>query len=359
MIQLLARLIRARTHNPGGDEPALARLLAGELSTRRPDEVVVETVDRQGRPGEGAYVFARWGTPKLLLNVHLDTVPPNAGWTGDPFEPRIDSERIVGLGAADTKGAMAAILRALDEGAPKDTAILFSGDEELGGTCIRAFVQSGRTKGIERAIVCEPTSCRAGVRHRGVLGIEATLTGKGGHSSRADTMPAPLAELARLAVAWADWGRALVDVGPEGFRGMCLNIAKLDGGIAFNVIPEEGKLQVSVRPPPGRDVPSVEAELMAIARTVVPAARLSTFIGNPSFETRSLEQFAPLLGSVVEQPVDLAFWTEAAVLAAAGIDAVVVGPGDIAHAHAPDEHVPIADLERARAVFVELFRGTH
>jgi acetylornithine deacetylase len=75
-------------------------------------------------------------------------------------------------------------------------------------------------------------------------------------------------------------------------------------------------------------------------------------MSNPSFATRDLAAF-PSLGA----PVDLAFWTEAALLSAAGIDCVVFGPGDIAHAHAPDEHVPIADLEKARATFAAIVRG--
>ncbi|MGZ3428275.1 MAG: M20/M25/M40 family metallo-hydrolase, partial [Polyangia bacterium] len=71
---------------------------------------------------------------------------------------------------------------------------------------------------------------------------------------------------------------------------------------------------------------------------------------NPSVHTREPAAFSAARG--VASPVDLAFWTEAALLAEAGIDCVVYGPGDIAHAHAPDEFVPIADLARARDAFV-------
>ena len=61
------------------------------------------------------------------------------------------------------------------------------------------------------------------------------------------------------------------------------------------------------------------------------------------------------LGGSLGAPLDLAFWTEAALLSAAGLDAVVWGPGDIRMAHAPDEFVPIADLERARDLFAHVF----
>ena len=65
-------------------------------------------------------------------------------------------------------------------------------------------------------------------------------------------MPAPIAELARLAVAWSDWGRARRDRGPAGFHGMCVNVASLDGGIAFNVVPKRAKLCVSRAAAAGR-----------------------------------------------------------------------------------------------------------
>jgi acetylornithine deacetylase len=81
-------------------------------------------------------------------------------------------------------------------------------------------------------------------------------------------------------------------------------------------------------------------------------------LANPSFETRNPASFRPLLGAVVNAPIDLAYWTEAAVLAQAGIDAVVFGPGDIAVAHAADECVPLAELETAVEIFEEMFRGS-
>src|SRR5262249_44201211 len=160
------------------------------------------------------YVYARFGRPKLLVNAHIDTVPPNADWTSDPFVPRIHDGRLYALGAADTKGAIAAILCALASGKPKDTGILFSGDEEFSGVVLRAFVKTAHRDGLERAIVCEPTNLQVGVRHRGFVAFEVEVTGPGGHSSRADTTPAPLVMLSKVAVALDAWARRHATSGP-------------------------------------------------------------------------------------------------------------------------------------------------
>jgi acetylornithine deacetylase len=342
LVALLSRLIAVPTPNPGGDERRLAELLAAELAARRPDAVEVLEV------GDHAAAIARWGTPRLLLNAHLDTVPPDAGWSADPFAPRVEDGCVVGLGSADTKGAIAAILAAMDRAPPRDVMVAFTGDEELGGTVVRHLVEGGHLAGVERAIVCEPTGCRAGVRHRGVVALEARVTGVGGHSSQADHLPAPVAALARVAVAWHEWGLARRDQGPAGFRGQCLNIAQLEGGVAFNVVPREARLSASLRPPPGADAAALVAELVALAGEIGVEVPLM----NPSFATHSPEAFRALLGEVMDGAIDLGFWTEAAVLSEAGIDAVVFGPGDIGRAHRADERVPVAELERARDLLV-------
>src|SRR5262249_8018292 len=154
---------------PGGDEPRLGVLLRDALARAAPDALELVEVDRP--EGPSVYAWARFGTPRLLVNAHLDTVPPNRGWSSDPFEPRVADDCIFGLGACDVKGAIAAALSALERARPCDTALLFSGDEERSDACMRAFLASPHVHGIERAIVCEPTGLRAGVRHRGILAL--------------------------------------------------------------------------------------------------------------------------------------------------------------------------------------------
>src|SRR5580765_2201515 len=80
--------------------------------------------------GAGAIsLFAVRGKPKILFNVHLDTVPDSPHWSASPFELRVAQDRAIGLGACDIKGAAAALLTAasMSQG---DAAFLFTTDEE-------------------------------------------------------------------------------------------------------------------------------------------------------------------------------------------------------------------------------------
>jgi acetylornithine deacetylase len=350
---LLAELIGFPTQQAGpergpGDERALCEHLAPLLRARGADEVTIGTSARtDGSPG--AYVFARWGTPRRIINAHVDTVPANAGWSRDPWTAHIADGRLYGLGSADTKGAIAATLIALEGASPRDFGVLFSGDEEAGSHVMHAFLGTPHAAAIKEVIVCEPTARTAGIAHRGVLAQKATLLGPGGHSSKADHLPKPVAQLARLAVSLDDAGKRRVSEGPPDMKGTCLNIAALHGGVAFNVIPARGELEWSLRPYPAFDRHGWQAEVLALASAIDPGIAVSTTIDHAPFGCDSalaelVRPFARAIG-----PLD--FWTEAAMWSEHGADAIVIGPGDIAQAHAADEWVALEDLDWAVALF--------
>jgi acetylornithine deacetylase len=355
----LAELVAFDTQNPMGDERPAVEMLAREL--RAVGARAVETFEAHGHHA----VYARFGddAPSVLVNAHIDTVPANTGYTSPPHQLVERSGRLHGLGAADTKGAIAAILEALAGKAvegrlPRGVGVLFSGDEERGGNhCVKTFLASERARGLGRVIVCEPTGCQVGSRHRGIAVAEAVARSAGGHSSRADSVPNPVVTLSHAAVALDEWARRWRELGPTGFPGLCLNVAAIDGGVAFNVIPTQATLRLSLRPAPGADVRELLQEAEGEARRAAAPQDLEWHNGHtsPPFATRDLASFEPLLGDRVRAPQDLAFWTEAALFAAAGIDAVVFGPGFIEQAHAADEYVELAQLEQARDAFQRVF----
>ena len=355
---LLGCLIEHHTENPGGDELAICEFLYQELEKRKADEVAITTVPRQNGSDMGAYVYACFGSPRLLINAHIDTVPANTGWTQDPWKPSVTTDKVIGLGAADTKGAIAAILTALDIITPCNVGVLFSGDEERGTSCIKAFLASRQSQGIDQAIVCEPTSRYAGTCHRGISAYQAHLQGQGGHSSNADAMPKPIATLARLAVALDTIGQRYVSHGPDEMKGLCMNVARLDGGVAFNVIPDAATLTWSIRPPHGFDQRFFDRELGIAMHNINPNITLARLLHNPPFSTKHLPSFEQALRPHVLGFTPLQFWTEAAILTEAGINVIVLGPGDITQAHGPDEWVSREDLRWAVQLFTHIFETT-
>lgn len=356
MLALLGELIAFDTVNPTGDERALCDHLAPKLRALGADHVEVVDVARQR--GRCAYVLARFGTPELLINVHIDTVPANTGWTRPPHTATREGNQIFGLGTADIKGAVAAIMTALGEVTPNNVAVLFSGDEERGSRAIEHFVSTDTARTLTHAIVCEPTTRRGVVAHRGVLAYQLSVHGRGGHSSNADTMPKPLVTMAKLAVAIDELGNSYLSRGPEGMQGLCTNVARIEGGVAFNVVPDDASLTFSIRPYPDFDRDAYEAALFAAIARIDASVTVENLTNHAPFSALDPSHWQQLLGGHVESIGHVQFWTEAAVLSRAGINAVVVGPGDIAQAHAPDEFVTIEDLEWARGLFIDIFRRT-
>lgn len=363
LVQTLDALIRFPTTNPGGDEPALARFLHQQLAASRPSTLELVTLEGSDRKPR-AYVFAFWGIPKRIINVHLDTVPPNTGWLQSPTEPKRcanpktqQGDGIMGLGACDVKGSLAAVLVALQRMGkpPQNRGVLFSGDEEADGICVPHFLASPWAQDLQQAIVCEPTQCQIGIRHRGYLVMTFTLSAcDGGHSSLADHTPSPMAAACTLGAKMRAWAleQAKAQAG-HSFAGHCLNIAHIDGGVAPNVIAQNAVLTVSLRPPPHAD-PATIAELLAQqARSWLPRSidmsHAIDLIHPPLPGNGAIQDFADLWPSA--QGVDLAFWTEAALFAQAKISAVIYGPGHIDAAHAANEWVSLDALQTACDVF--------
>lgn len=344
----LETLVAFDTRNGSGDEMVCVRYLEETLKQFSPDSLIATQVERSRGKSDSGYVYASWGQPKTLLNVHIDTVPSGAGWTGNPLNLRRDGERVIGLGTSDIKGAAACILAALTDVKPKDVAVLFSGDEEHGSEIMPAFIKAGHGNGIESAIVCEPTSCRVGRAHRGMLAITAQFQGPGGHSSLSDITPRPLLEAARLAAKIGDYADIHLEYGKDPFKGLCVNIGELESDGAYNVIPTYAKLWMSMRPPPGDNVKQREADIYQLAQNAeTDTPDLDTIVAFEPFATHDISVFKGLFSGI--EIVDLPYWTEAAMLSEAGVNTVVFGPGHLEQAHKPNEYVDIDQLDIAAA----------
>jgi len=355
IISRLEPLIAFDTRNGTGDEVACVNWLAEQLSQFSPDSIKTAQVPRSRGKSDSAYVLAIWGTPKLLLNVHIDTVPSGEGWSADPLALRHEGDRYIGLGTSDIKGAAACILAALGTVTPRDVAILFSGDEEHGSEVMPVAIKDNNLGEIPNAIVCEPTSCTMGARHRGMLAMSVTFDGPGGHSSLSDVTPAPLQMVTRFASALSDYGDGYKDVGEAAYKGLCLNIGEISCDGSYNVIPTTAQLKFSMRPPPGDNVARHQSAAVDILAKLYPDAALDVIAALNPFRSIAPERLSAICMGL--SPIDLPYWTEAAMLSEAGVNTVVFGPGHVDQAHKPNEYVETEQLLMAAKVYASALSG--
>jgi acetylornithine deacetylase len=311
--------------------------------------------------GAGAVsLLAVRGNPSRVFNVHLDTVPSSPAWTADPHTLRVTSDRAIGLGACDIKGAAAGLLAAA--GVTKgDAAFLFSTDEEANDArCIAGFL--GKDHGFREAIVAEPTQCEAVLAHRGISSVLMKFRGQAGHASGANAMQA---SALHQAVRWGGAALDLVEAESHqrfgGLTGLRFNIGRIDGGIKANMIAPSAELRFGFRPLPSMSIDVMHERFGALVDAGVIERYEETFRGPPlpagdvaGAEQRRLE--ARDLADALELPIGNAvdFWTEASLFSAAGLTAIVYGPGDIAQAHTADEWVAFDQLATATANYQRL-----
>lgn len=311
--------------------------------------------------GAGAVsLLAVRGETRRLFNVHLDTVPSSPDWSADAHVLRVRDGRAIGLGACDIKGAAAGLLAAA-QASKGPAAFLFSSDEEANDArCIDAFLKTDH--GFGEVIVSEPTRCEAVLAHRGIVSARIAFQGQAGHASAANAL-----ELSAVHQAMR-WGvRALDHVGAlshlrfGGLTGLRFNIGRIEGGIKGNVIAPAAEVRFGFRPLPSQSFEDLHDTFRGYAEPASLSAYEETFRGPslPSGEVASAEErrlqardLADELGLPIGNAVD--FWTEASLFSAAGLTALVFGPGDIAQAHAADEWVALDQLETAHQHYLRL-----
>ncbi|MEM7707907.1 MAG: acetylornithine deacetylase [Pseudomonadota bacterium] len=306
--------------------------------------------------GDGHVSYlARRGRPRLLFNVHLDTVPVGEGWSTDPLELVVKDGRAYGRGSCDIKGAAACLLD-LAETTDVPLALLFTSDEEgSGGCCVKRFCEGLNPGEYELVVVAEPTSCRVVTAHRGYLSVIGKFTGVAGHSSDLrGVKDNALHDFAR-------WAGAAVELVEREHPDSRFNLGRVDGGIKSNVIADNVHVAYSARLAPGSNSDeflkvstSAGADLLSRQPTwEVPF--LGPPLPAPGVDPAPAIAFAESIGLPLGEAVG--FWTESSLFSAAGLQTFVLGPGDIALAHAIDEWVPLADLATARAQYEQLARN--
>ena len=345
---------------------ALIEWVADYLEGRGVGSTLTRSAD-----GAKANLFATFGPEDrggVILSGHTDVVPvAGQGWNTDPFRLTERGDRLYGRGTADMKGFIALALALAPRAAAGPLAVplhlALSYDEEVGclgaPSLIRALPQGAARP--QLAIIGEPTLMRVANAHKGIQFLRTRVTGREAHSSLPEHGVNAIAaaaeiigEIERLAAECRDL------TAPRDSRFdppyTSFNIGRIVGGAAVNIIARDCVFEWEFRAVPGEDAAAlrrpideyIESDLLPRLRARFPDAAVTTetaaavppLVPDPASPAEAL---ALALGGANETTT-IAFATEAGLFQAAGIPAIVCGPGSIAVAHQPNEFITHAQL---------------
>jgi acetylornithine deacetylase len=350
LADLTARLVELDSVNPalvlgGGGERAVALVVADWCASRGFEvEIIGE---------ERASVIARrrgsGGGRSLLLNGHLDTVGV-AGMEA-PFEARVEDGRLYGRGAYDMKGALAALMLAAADAPSLRGDIVFTAvaDEELASVGMETVLERVTA---DAALVAEPTDLRVAVAHRGFVGFEIETKGVAAHGSMPHLGVDAIAKMGPVLVALEELDRRLQNGSRHPLAGSgSVHASLIEGGQEMSSIPARCVLVGERRTIPGETVELVEQEL----RDIAGEASIRVIAAREPYEAPVEHAFVELVVRAAggQEHVGAPFWTDAALIAAAGIPTVLYGPAGEG-AHAELEWVDLDSLGRLREVVLQV-----
>ncbi|WP_314000822.1 M20 family metallopeptidase [uncultured Paenibacillus sp.] len=372
---LLARLIAIESHGEApGLESTAAAFLLGWLSEHGIECRLEEVLPN--RPNVIARIPGAGSGPSLLLNGHLDTVPPYG--MPEPFTAVKREGRIYGRGSVDMKGALAAMMMAL--ALIKRSGILLAGDvvfaatvgEETYSPGAHHLAGSGFTA--DYAIVGEPTGLRVGIAHKGVAWYEAEFTGLSVHGSVPEQGVNAVYRASRWICHLQDHYLPKLKARSHPLLGSpTLNIGTIEGGTRPVIVPNRCAVGFERRLIPGETAETALDELretLTEARLAypgfdgevrimdnfhgVPHGPLQT-LGNGLLARELLAAYeAEMAGGVpaAAEPIGLQFWTDGALLQRCCRETVVCGPGRIEQAHSDEEYIETDQLHAACRMYV-------
>lgn len=315
----------------------------------------------------------------VVLSGHSDVVPVSDQiWASDPFEMIIRDGKLFGRGTCDMKGFIAAALAMAPTFATADLKrpvhFAFTYDEEVGCLGAQALIEVLRRAPTRPAIalIGEPTEMRVIEGHKGCCEYTTRFTGLTGHSSAPDAGVNAVEYAVRYVSHLLSLRPELARRAPEngGFTPpwTTVNVGRLHGGVAHNVIAGTAEVEWEFRPVQATDYDYISSEMRSYAwdvllpemRSVFPDATIATetigeVVGLEPMETNAARDLVSELTGANSADV-VSFGTEAGLFQSLGIDAVVCGPGDIAQAHKPDEYLSIDQLDACLSVLRGLAR---
>jgi len=333
------------TPSLSGEEGDIADLVASHV--RRPGVTVQRHADNV------AFSIGT-GPDHLLLNTHLDVVPPSAGHPHDPFDPVVDEGVLYGRGSVDAKASAAAMTTALLSLAadgwtpPGRLTVALTTCEEGGGRYNGLQDLRPRLPKISTALVGEPTSLQPCVAQKGLLILKIHAHGTPAHAGRphlgANAITRAMEAMKQLQAIALD--RSDPHLGTPS-----VTVTTIEGGTARNVVPDHCVFAVDIRTTPAY----THDELIdTITDTLAPVEGVEVEIFSNRFVPCATPDGSRIAGACTAAlPGREPFGSPTASdwIFLHDVPAVKLGPGNSERSHTADECIPVAELERAVTVY--------
>lgn len=287
--------------------------------------------------------------PTLLLNSHHDTVKASSKWTYDPFTPTLEGDKLIGLGSNDAGGPLVSLLHVFLELAkteqPYNLVFLASAEEETSGKQGVPIVLS-ELGNIDVGVVGEPTMMDMAIAERGLIVLDCIAHGKSGHAARGEGINAIY-----QAVKDIEWFKThQFEQKSDVLGGVNMTVTQVEAGSQHNVVPDECKFVVDVRP----NENYTNLELVNLIKQHVECEV------NP----RSLNLNASGIDvnhPIVQKGIQLGLKTYGSQTLSDQVHmpfpCIKMGPGDTHRSHTADEYIYLHEIESGIKIYLELLDG--
>jgi acetylornithine deacetylase len=300
--------------------------------------------------GRNLYAVRGSGARTLLLNSHTDTVPASPEWTIDPHGAELRDGKVLGLGANDAKGPLAALACAfLAARVPAEGRLVLAAtcDEETGGMGLGTLLPELPPP--DGAIIGEPTSLEVCSCQRGLLRLRLIARGRRAHAARPWQGENAIEKAARDVVRLAQ-----LDLPVHPLLGPAtLQVTMIRGGVRTNVVPPECTLEVDARTVPELDNRALHERVREVAESEVDlvSGRIAPV------ETAPDAAVVKAALAATGQAMPRAFGGVSDLFHVRGTPGIVFGPGRSEQSHAADEWIEVEQLERGVRAYVATIEG--
>lgn len=275
----------------------------------------------------------------LMLNSHLDTVQPAAGYSFDPFSPPYSDSHIYGLGSNDAGASVVAMIMTFlhfyGQPLPFNLMLVLTAEEENSGPDGMRLLWRQLKKEVDMAIIGEPTGMRAAIAERGLLVIDGEATGVSGHAAREEGVNALYIALEDIATLRSIKFPKISPV----MGAVKLTVTQIAAGTQHNVVPDRCSFVVDIRP----TEMYTNQEILDLLQPAVKSRLQARSLTNRSSATPTghpLRQCATQLGIETYTSPTTSDWMRITC------PALKMGPGESARSHQADEFVFIEELEK-------------